>query len=66
MNHTITVPANGDADDCLAFAAERYIRENPELKGWDLSPAWVSDQRMCIVLTVPGWHWDAISDTSGT
>lgn len=66
MNHKITVIADPDADDCLAAAQSAYIAEHPELEGYDLDPQWISDQRINIVLTVPGWFYDAISDTSGT
>lgn len=62
----ITVKANADADDCLADAAARYIARNPELRGYDLSPRWTDDERETVTLTVPRWHYEAVSDTSGT
>ncbi len=65
--HTVTVQANPDADDCLAEAQREYIADHSDLRGWDLNPQFVDESsREWIVLTIPGWHWDAISDTSGT
>jgi hypothetical protein len=62
----IKVAANADADDCLADAAESYIAEHSELRGWDLAPRWSDDSREVVILTVPAWHHEAVSDTSGT
>jgi hypothetical protein len=62
----ITVPANADADDCLSDAAEAYIAENRSLRGWDLAPRWTDETRETVTLSVPRWHYEAISDTSGT
>lgn len=66
MAHEITVKPNDDAEDCLADAEETYIREHSALRGWDLAPRWTDGSRETITLTVPGWHYEAISDTSGT
>lgn len=63
---TITVPANHDLDDCLAGAAEAYIAEHGQLKGYDLDPRWADEDRELVALSVPRWHYEAISDTSGT
>jgi len=50
----ITVPANADADNCLADAAARYIAKHPELAGWDLAPRWTDEStRETVTLTVP-------------
>lgn len=65
-NHEITVPANPDLDDCLTGAARDYIAEHSDLRGYDLSPRWTDEERESVTLSVPGWHYDAISDTSGT
>jgi hypothetical protein len=62
----ITVRANADADDCLADAAETYRAKHMGLKGWDLAPRWTDETRESVTLTIPRWHWDLISDTSGT
>lgn len=50
---TVTVRANPDLDDCLAGAAEAYVSEHPELKGWDLDPRWTDETRETVTLTVP-------------
>lgn len=42
-----------DFDDCLAAAAEEYVSEHPEAKGWDLDARWEDDNREVILLTVP-------------
>lgn len=47
------VPANPDLDDCLTGAADAYVAEHPELKGWDLSPRWTDETRETVTLTVP-------------
>lgn len=62
----ITVPANPDADDCLADAAATYVGEHRSLRGWDLAPRWTDEDRETVTLSVPRWHYEAISDTSGT
>jgi hypothetical protein len=49
----ITVPANPDLDDCLTGAAEAYVADHPEARGWDLSPRWTDDERETVTLTVP-------------
>jgi hypothetical protein len=56
---TVTVPADPDVDDCLAYAAAKYIAEHPELNGYDLSPRWTDDDRETITLTVPRWSLSA-------
>jgi hypothetical protein len=61
----ITVPANADADDCLADAAEQYIAEHDDLRGYDLSPRWADDDRESVVLTVPRWHADQCGAEEG-
>lgn len=60
----ITVPAN--ADDCLADAAASYIAEHSTLRGWDLAPRWTDETRQTVTLSIPRYHYEAISDTSGT
>lgn len=60
----ITVPANADADDCLADAAEAYVADHPGLKGYDLSPRWADETRETVTLSVPSWHYEAVSDMS--
>jgi hypothetical protein len=63
----VTVPADPNADDCLSAAAANYIVEHPGLRGYDLAPRWTDeDDRETITLSVPRWHYEAISDTSGT
>lgn len=62
----ITVPANPDADDCLADAAAAYIVEHSTLRGWDLAPRWTDETRETVTLSIPRYHYEAISDTSGT
>ena len=65
-NVEITVPANQDADDCLADAQAAYLAEHSSLKGWDLSPRFTDETRETVTLSVPRWHYEAVSDTSGT
>lgn len=49
----VTVPADTDADDCLAAAAEAYVLSRPEAEGWDLEPRWEDETRERVVLSVP-------------
>lgn len=50
----VIVKADPDADDCLAAAAENYLAQHSNLRGWELCPRWVDDNnREEIVLTVP-------------
>ncbi len=52
----VVVRANADADDCLSDAAESYIADHPELRGYDLAPRWTDeDDRETVTLTVPDW-----------
>jgi hypothetical protein len=51
----VTVRADPDEDDCLTVAAEAYIAEHPDLRGWDLDPRWGDDEREIVTLTVPAW-----------
>lgn len=63
MQHaTITVPADPDADDCLAAAEAAYLDEHPSLAGYDLDPQWGDDNRETVVLTVPAWHLEPPRD----
>jgi hypothetical protein len=51
---TVIVPADADLDDCLQGAADAYIKDHPELAGWDLDPQWTDDDdRETVTLTVP-------------
>lgn len=62
----IIVRADADLDDCLTGAAEDYIEEYPQLRGYDLSPRWTDDTRETVTLSVPAYHYEQIADTSGT
>ena len=53
MTKTITIPANADADDCLAEAVERYLAAHPEAAGFDLDPRWADETRETVALDVP-------------
>jgi hypothetical protein len=67
MKHVeITVRANPDLDDCLAGAAKEYVEEYPQLRGYDLSPRWTDETRETVTLSIPSYHYEQISDTSGT
>jgi hypothetical protein len=49
----VTVPANGDEDDCLQAAADLYASQNG-LTGWDLAPRWEDGfLRDTIILSIP-------------
>lgn len=50
---TVLVPADADADDCLAAATSEFIEANPTLVGHDLDPQWADDDREVVALTVP-------------
>lgn len=50
---TVTVPADSDADDCLAAAVAAYVADHPSLEGWDLSPRWTDETRETVSLCVP-------------
>ena len=63
---TLNVPANPDVDDCLTEAARAYVAEHRDLEGHDLCPCFADSSRETISLTVPRWHYESISDTSGT
>lgn len=58
----ISVSPNEDQDNPLAAAAEAWIADHPQLRGWDLAPRWSDDQRDEILLTVPAWSIDEQPD----
>jgi hypothetical protein len=49
---TVSAAQYEDEDDCLA-AAERDVRHELRLAGYDLSPRWTDDNRESITLVVP-------------
>lgn len=64
--YAINVPADPDADDCLAAAAAAFLSENRALKGYDLNPQWADESHGKVSLTLPGWFHRDYTDTSGT
>ena len=62
----ITVRADLAADDCLSDAVASYLTNHYGLRDWDLAPRWTDESHETITLTVPLWHYEQISDTSGT
>ncbi len=62
----VLVTADPDADDCLADAAQTYIADHPELKGYDLDPKFEDDSdRRYVELTVPAWHLTPGTEAEG-
>lgn len=60
----VTVKADPNADDCLAAAAENYLAQHRNLRGWDLAPRWTDETRETVTLTVPRWHYDALQQSA--
>lgn len=60
----VTVPADPDADDCFAAAADAMKRAHRgTLAGYDLEPSWTDASRERVRLLLPFWSraWEAVN-----